>query len=150
MQYKSGRPFRRWLFALVFVSVCGLAAMAVFRSSFAARSGDAPTSQQDVIRLESRFSQLETRLNFIENRLRGVEQQSRLSDSRGVTQNDWAVLRSELQTLQQRVAEYECALAKLDERTLAPNVRAGRRRSESGTDPCRANFDVPLRLPSER
>jgi BMFP domain-containing protein YqiC len=150
MQYKSGRRFWRWLPALVFVSVWGLAAVAVFRISFAARNGDAPMSQQDVIRLDSRFSQLETRLNFLENRLRSIEQQSRLGDSRGVTQSDWTVLRSELQTLQQRVAEYECALAKLDERTLAPNVRAGRRRSESGSDPCRANFDLPIRLPSER
>ena len=149
MQYKSGRASWR-LRAVALVFVLGLGLVAVLRITVAARNGDAPISQQDVIRLESRFSQLETRLNFIENRLRGVEQQSRLSDSRGVSQTDWALLRSEFQTLQQRVAEHECALAKLDERTLAPNARAARRRSAAENDPCRTNSDTPIRLPAER
>jgi hypothetical protein len=149
MQYKSDRASWR-LPAVVLVFVLGLGSAAVFRITLAARTSDPPISQQDVIRLESRFSQLETRLNFIENRLRGVEQQSRLSDSRGVSQTDWALLRSEFQALQQRVAEHECALAKLDERTLAPNARAARRRTDTPSDPCRANFDTPIRLPSER
>ena len=147
MQYKSGRASWR-LRAVALVFVLGLGSAAVFRI-VAARNGDAPISQQDVIRLESRFSQLETRLNFLDNRLRGIEQQSRLSDARGVSQTDWALLRSEFQALQQRVAEHECALAKLDERTLTPNARA-RRRPESGSDPCRANLDTPIRLPDER
>jgi len=149
MQYKSGRASWR-LRAVALVFVLGLGLVAVLRITVAARNGDAPISQQDVIRLESRFSQLETRLNFIDNRLRGIEQQSRLSDSRGVSQTDWALLRSEFQALQQRVAEHECALAKLDERTLAPNARATRRRPDTASDPCRANFDLPIRLPSER
>jgi len=149
MQYKSGRASWR-LRAVTLVFVLGLGSAAVFRITFAARHSDAPISQQDVIRLESRFSQLETRLNFIDNRLRGIEQQSRLSDSRGVSQADWALLRSEFQALQQRVAEHECALAKLDERTLAPNARATRRRSAAENDPCRANSDAPIRLPNER
>ena len=134
---------------MLFLFVLGLASAAILRITFAARNGDSPIPQQDVMRLESRFNQLETRLSFIENRLRNVEQQSRPSDSRGVSQNDWAALRSELQTLQQRIAEHECALAKLDERTLAASART-RRRSEPGSDPCRANADTPLRLPNER
>lgn len=149
MQYKSDRASWRWR-AVVLVLVLGLGSAAVFRITFAARSVDAPISQQDVIRLESRFNQLETRLNFIENRLRSIEQQSRITDPRGASQNDLALLRSELQVLQERVVDHECALAKLDERTLAPNVRAARRRSESASDPCRANSDTPIRLPAER
>jgi len=147
MQYKNGRTWtwRPVLLALFLV----VSSVAVFRISFAARSSDTAISQQDVIRLESRFSQLETRLNFIENRLRGIEQQSRLGDSRGVSDADWALLRSEFQTLQTRVVEHECALAKLDERTLAATART-RRRSEATTDPCRANPDTPIRLPGER
>ncbi|HEX7294266.1 MAG TPA: hypothetical protein VF251_00855 [Pyrinomonadaceae bacterium] len=148
MQYKNGRTWWRWQPVLLAL-VLGVSSIAVFRISFAARNGDPAISQQDVIRLESRFSQLETRLNFIENRLRGLETQSRVGDSRSVSQSDWALLRSEFQTLQNRVIEHECALAKLDERTLAPNART-RRRSESGTDPCRANADTPIRLPGER
>ena len=150
MQYKRGRASHRWRPVLLgFVLVLGLVSVAVFRIAFAARSGEASITQQDVLRLESRFSQFETRLNFIENRLRSIEQQSRTPDSRGVSQTDWALFRSEFQTLQQRVAEHECALAKLDERTLAPNART-RRRSESGSDPCRANSDAPIRLPIDR
>lgn len=149
MQYRSGRANWRWRPVLL-VFVLGLGSAAIFRITFAARNGDAPIPQQDVIRLESRFSQLEIRLNFIENRLRSIEQQSRVADSRGVSQSDWAVLRSEFQALQQRVIEHECALAKLDERTLAPNVRAARRRSVPDVDPCRANSDTPIRLPDER
>jgi len=147
MQYKNGRTWtwRPVLLALFLV----VSSVAVFRISFAARNSEGPISQQDVIRLESRFSQLETRLNFIENRLRGIEQQSRLGDSRGVSDADWALLRSEFQTLQTRVVEHECALAKLDERTLAATART-RRRSEATTDPCRANPDTPIRLPGER
>ena len=147
MKYKNGHTWSRWRPA-IFAFVLGISSVAVFSISFAARNGDPAISQQDVIRLESRFSQLETRLNFIENRIRGIEQQSRVSDSRGVSQSDWALLRSEFQTLQQRVIEHECALVKLDERTLAPNTRT-RRRSESGSDPCRANADTPIRLPGE-
>lgn len=149
MQYRSGRTSWRWRPVLL-VFVLSLGSVAILRITFAARNGDAPISQQDVIRLESRFSQLETRLNFIDSRLRSIEQQSRLADSRGISQTDWALLRSELQTLQQRVIEHECALAKLDERTLAPNMRATRRRSDQGNDPCRANSDAPIRLPAER
>jgi hypothetical protein len=149
MHYRSGSV--NWCWRLVLsVLILGLASAAIFRLTFAARNGDAPVPQQDVIRLESRFNQLETRLNFIENRLRTMEQQSRVADTRGVSQSDWAVLRSELQALQQRVAEHECALAKLDERTLAPNARATRRRSAAENDPCRANADTPIRLPAER
>lgn len=149
MQYKSGRASWR-LRAVALVFVLSVGSVVVLRITVAARNGDGPISQQDVIRLESRFSQLETRLNFIDNRLRGIEQQSRLSDSRGVSQTDWALLRSEFQSLQQRVAEHECALAKLDERTLTPNARAARRRSAAENDPCRTNSDTPIRLPAER
>jgi len=144
MQYQSWR-WRPVLLALVL----GISSVAVFRIGYAARSGDGAIPQHDVIRLESRFSQLETRLNFIENRLRSVEQQSRLGDSRGVSDADLALLRSEIQTMQNRVVEHECALAKLDERTLAAAART-RRRSETATDPCRANPDTPIRLPGER
>ena len=147
MQYKSGRKWtwRPVLLALVLL----ISSVAFFRISFAARSSDTALSQQDVIRLESRFSQLETRLNFIENRMRSMEQQSRLGDSRGISDADWALLRSGFQTLQTRVVEHECALAKLDERTLAAAART-RRRSETATDPCRANPDTPILLSGER
>jgi hypothetical protein len=109
-----------------------------------------PTPPQDAIRLESRISQLEQRFYTLETSMRTLEQQTRmggLSQRGGVTPDDIALLRSEIQTLQVRIMEDECALAKLDERTLSPTAREARRRS-AGNDPCRANFELPLRPPS--
>lgn len=104
------------------------------------------TPQQDVIRLETRMNQLEQRLYSMETSIRTVEQQSRLAGAsqRGLSQDDVARLRAEIQTLQLRLAEDECALARLDERTLSPAMR---RKPGGRTDPCRANPDAPLRLP---
>lgn len=116
-----------------------------------ARTEAGPTPQQDVIRLDSRVSQLEQRLYTMEASLRTVEQQSRMSSmgqrGSGVTLDDIAQLRSEVQTLQVRLMEHECALAKLDERTLTPAAREARRKA-AGNDPCRLNPELPLRPPS--
>lgn len=105
------------------------------------------TSPQDPIRLENRINQLETRLYSIESSIRTLEQQSRLAgvSQRGLSQEDVARLRAEVQALQLRLAEDECALARLDERTLSPA-----RRKPGRTDPCRANPDAPLQLPDRR
>ena len=102
------------------------------------------TPPQDTIRLENRINQLETRLYSIESNIRTLDQQSRLAgvNQRGLSQEDVARLRAEVQTLQVRLAENECALARLDERTLSPA-----RRKSGRTDPCRANPDAPLQLP---
>jgi len=117
----------------------------------AARSEAGPSPQQDVIRLDARVSQLEQRLYTIENSLRTLEQQSRITGMNqrgaGVTLDDIALLRSEIQTLQTRLMEDECGLARLDERTLTPAARDARRKA-AGNDPCRLNFELPLRPPS--
>ena len=107
------------------------------------------TPPQDTIRLESRINQLETRLYTIESSLRTLEQQSRLGgiNQRDSSQEDVARLRTEVQTLQLRLADDECALSRLDERTLSPVMRAARQRSAVRNEPCRTNFDAPLRLP---
>ena len=139
MQYKS-----RWLLECI----VGLGLVIVFGISSAARTDFDPTPQQDVIRLEQRINQLEQRLFSIENNLRNVEQQSRIvGATRGVSPEDVARLRLEVQALQQRLAEHECGLAKLDERTLSAAMRAARRKSGAGgSDPCRLNFDTPVQL----
>lgn len=116
----------------------------------AARTEAGPTPQQDVIRLDARVSQLEQRLYTIETSLRTLEQQSRMASmgrGAGVTPDDIVALRSEIQTLQVRLMEHECALAKLDERTLTPTAREARRKA-AGDDPCRSNFELPLRPPT--
>ena len=116
----------------------------------AARTSAGPAPQQDVIRLDARISQLEQRFYTMETSVRTLEQQSRIAGmNRGgsVTPDDITLLRSEIQRLQARIMEDECALAKLDERTLSPTARDARQRA-AGNDPCRANFELPLRPPS--
>jgi predicted RNase H-like nuclease (RuvC/YqgF family) len=107
------------------------------------------TPPQDAIRLETRINQLETRLYSMETSIRTLEQQSRLASSsqRSLSAEDVARLRAEVQTLQLRLQEDECALARLDERTLSPAMR---RRPGGRTDPCRTNPDAPLQLPDRR
>src|SRR5262245_42703064 len=139
MKYKS-----RWSLPLLLLSLITLVAITLFRLTSAAGTYST-LPQQDVIRLENRVTQLEQRLYSIETSVRLLDQQSRLSNvsPRGVTPEELAQMHSEIQTLQRRLIEDECALAKLDERTLSPQ-----RRQRSGTtnDPCRLNFEAPLRL----
>src|SRR5258708_1168178 len=143
MQYESRSKYLWWP-AVLLLCVAALAVVA--------RAGRAPEPQQDVIRLETRINQLEQRLYGIETSIRTLEHQSRLGNvsSRGVSQQDVALLTSQIQALQLRLVEDECGLAKLDERTLSPGARDTRRRSGGRNDPCRANFDLPLRLPEPR
>jgi hypothetical protein len=148
MQYN-----RRWWRIMLLAGFVALGLLTIFRISSAARSEPDPIAQQDVIRLETRINQLEQRLYTIDSSLRNLEQQSRLAGatSRGLSQEDLARLLLEIQTLQRRLIDDECGLAKLDERTLAPAVREARRKSGAGrSDPCRLNFDAPLRLPDSR
>jgi hypothetical protein len=106
------------------------------------------TPPQDSIRLESRINQLETRLYTIEASIRSLEQRSAIASSsqRGSSQEDLVRLRADIQTLTLRLQENECALARLDERTLSPAMR----RKSGRPDPCRANPDAPLQLSDRR
>lgn len=132
------------IFALVGFLVLGTTLLAV--------KEHAAAPPQDAIRLESRINQLEQRLYTIESSVRTLEQQSRVGavSSRNVTPEDVAALRAELQTLELRLADNECAIAKLDERTLTPAARSARIRSGARTEPCRLNADTPVRLPERR
>ena len=125
-----------------------LLSILAFGLVLAARTSAGPAPQQDVIRIESRISQLEQRFYTLETSVRTLEQQSRMAGmNRGGSADEITLLRSEIQRLQARIMEDECALAKLDERTLSPTAREARQRA-AGNDPCRANFELPLRPPS--
>jgi hypothetical protein len=100
------------------------------------------------------MTQLEQRLYAVENNIRNLDQQARLGSvtSRGVASDDLVSVLLEIQTLQQRLAEYECALPKLDERTLTREMREARRKSSGATsdDPCPLNVETPLRISNTR
>lgn len=132
-----------------YVKMLGVVMMCVVILAIAAatRTDAGPVPQQDVIRLESRMNQLEQRLYGIETSIRTLEQQARLANTGPRdSSRDLEILRSAIQTIETRIIQDECSLAKLDERTLAP---AARRRS-GVTNPCRRNVDLPLLLPDDR
>ena len=134
----------------LWVCIVGLGLLNV---SSAARTEVGPEPQQEVIRLETRINQLEQRLFSLDTNLRNLDQQLRLaiSTGRGSGGEDVARLRLELQALQQRLQEHECALSKLDERTLSAAMRAARRKSGPGSnDPCRSNVDTPVQFSGTR
>jgi len=69
----------------------------------------------------------------------------------GVSSEDLLRLQADIQVLQRRIIDDECGLAKLDERTLTAARRDARIKSGVGNDdPCRLNFESPLRLPDNR
>jgi hypothetical protein len=149
MQYRSGL---RWG-AVLLAGIVVLVVVSIIKISSAAGNAVGPDPQQDVIRLESRLTQLEQRLYGLETSVRTLEQQSRLSNvsSRAVSAEDVLRLQADIQTLQRRIIDDECGLAKLDERTLSSAMRDARRSSGVvNRDPCRYNYESPLRLPADR
>jgi flagellar biosynthesis chaperone FliJ len=153
MQKGSSLSDPRWR-VLFLTGVAAFVAVMVLVTVASMSARVDPTPAQDVIRLETRINQLEQRLYTMEASIRNIEQQTRIANttsrSGGVTANDLSQLIAQLQTLQVRVMEDECALAKLDERTLTPAMRDARRKSGAAADPCRANAEAPLRLPERR
>jgi hypothetical protein len=140
----------RWPPVLILVA----AAAAFYAGRPAGSTGEAATpAPQDLMRLESRLGQLEQRFYTVELSIRGLEQQARLSSAApraGATRDpEVGLLRSEVEALRLRLAEVECGLLKMDERTLTPEAREARRKSAAGNaDPCRLGANDPLRLPA--
>ena len=115
-------------------------------------STDTAGEAQDPSGLDRRLSLLEQRFYVMENTLNRIEQQSRLYPSPATPQpsgndTDTALLRAQVEALQRQMAELSCGLVKLDERTLSPEARATRQKSDAlSLDPCRQNPDAPLRI----
>ena len=143
----------RWLAAFALAATA-----AAYASRPAARAGGAQPSSaaQDVIGLERRISVVEQRLNSVELSINRLEQQSRLATAAppaatGLRDTELELLRSEVELLQRRLAEDECGLIRIDERTLTQSAREARRKGAEGReDPCRRNADAPLRLSSRQ
>lgn len=113
----------------------------------ASGAGEAAAPPQDLNRIESRLNQVEQRFYTIEASIRGLEQQLRLSGiaaGSGARDQEVGRLRAEVEALGRRLAEVECGLAKVDERTLAAAARQARR--PAAGDPCRHDAGAPLRL----
>jgi predicted RNase H-like nuclease (RuvC/YqgF family) len=127
---------------------CVLAVMA--DGGRASLEREVAASGQDVTYLSGRISSLEQRFYSLESSINQLRQQMNASRPSTVTPNthDPEVdrLRSEIQLLQERIREVECAAAKLDERTLSQAAREARRAGRQGADPCRLRSETPVQL----
>ncbi|HYJ91519.1 MAG TPA: hypothetical protein VEV84_09440 [Pyrinomonadaceae bacterium] len=133
-----------------------VATLALFGWRSESRPSDlTTTAQAQSIVFEQRLNQIEQRFNYIESRLNRLESESRYpgtatSSARNDTQltilrAQMDTLRADIDSLRGRTGELECAVLKLDERTLTPAARATRRTGGS-SEPCRANSGTPVRL----
>ena len=108
------------------------------------RGNNAP---QDPASLDRRLSMLEQRFYSMESSISRLQQYvatQRPSVSQPSTSDrELSLMREELQRLTLRMAEIDCGLIKLDERTT-PAAR--RDPTAKSNDPCRLNPDTPVRL----
>ena len=113
-------------------------------------------AQTDVL-LDRRLTQIEQRFYMLESRLSRIEQApSVLPQSPALNRSDVEISnlralldaqRLQIEGLQMRVDDLECGLARVDERTLTPTAREARRKAGAdGTEQCRANPNVPVKL----
>jgi hypothetical protein len=153
MNLKIRRVASSW-----WLAAFALAAAATYGARPSAGVGVASASPgaQDTFNLERRISVVEQRLNSIELSINRLEQQTRLQTavpqpSASLRDTQIELLRSEVELLQRRLAEDECGLVRVDERTLTPQAREARRKDAADKDdPCRLNPDAPVRLSSRR
>jgi hypothetical protein len=88
--------------------------------------------------LETRVQMLEQRLYSIEASVNRLQLPSRTSPT---TDSEILLMRQELQNLYVRLADAECGLVKLDQRTTQ-----ARPNTTKPTDPCRLNSAQPIEL----
>ena len=102
---------------------------------------------QDVNSLDRRISLLEQRFYSVESSISRLQQYiaaQRPSVSQpAASDREITLMREEIQRLSLRIAELECGLVKLDERTT-PAAR--RNATGRANDQCRLNPETPVRL----
>ena len=115
------------------------------------RGNSSPTPEestiQDVSSLDRRISLLEQRFYTVESSISRLQQYiaaQRPSVSQpGASDRELSAIRDEIQRLSLRMAEVECGMVKLDERTTPATRRNPQARAN---DPCRLNPETPVRL----
>lgn len=143
---------------IIFTAFCVLILSALLGGTGAldhgALSTDVTATAQDTIYLDRRISMLETRLGSIESSLRSLQQQASMSgrstNPQPARDPEVMLVRSEVEIMSSRLRELECALMRLDERTLSSSAREARKRSGTSADPCRVNPDMPIQLSPRR
>ena len=115
------------------------------------RGNSSPASEestiQDVSSLDRRLSLLEQRFYAVESSISRLQQyvaaQRPPVSQPSTSDREISLIREEIQRLSLRMAEVECGLVKLDERTTP----ASRRNADvKSSDPCRLNSETAVRL----
>ena len=95
--------------------------------------------------MEQRFYQLESKIDRVEQETRRPAIAS--PSIAGGNDTEIRLLRSELDSMRLRLGEAECALLRVDERTLTPAARAARKNAMvGGTENCRVNPGAAIEL----
>ena len=123
------------------------AVIGVMANSSRGHSATAAEANQDVSSLDRRLSLLEQRFYSVESSISRLQQYAAAQrppvSQPSTSDRELSLVREEIQRLTLRMAEIECGLIKLDERTT-PATR--RNAASKANDPCRLNPDTAVRL----
>jgi hypothetical protein len=127
---------------VLIVVLCGVIGVVASSSR-----GSSASNTQDVSSLDRRISLLEQRFYSVESSISRLQQyiaaQRPPVSQPGTGDRELILIREEIQRLTLRMAELECGLIKLDERTT-PATR--RNQTSRANDPCRLTPETPVRL----
>ena len=127
---------------VVLCAVIGVMA-SISRGSAAAETTQDPGSlDRRLSLLEQRFYSLESSISRLQQYV-ATQRPSIPQPSTSANDRELSLMREELQRLTLRMAEIDCGLIKLDERTT-PAAR--RNPTAKSNDPCRLTPDTPVRL----
>ena len=109
--------------------------------------GSSSSEAQDPSSLDRRLSLLEQRFYSVESSISRLQQYAAAQRPQvsppSTSDRELSLLREEIQRLNVRMAEIDCGLIKLDERTTPATRRNAAGKSQ---DPCRQNPDTSVRL----
>ena len=152
MKARISRAETRILRAVMILVICllaGAVASSDKRGTAAEPSG--PTAQdvtylsQRLSALEQRFFNLELTINQLLSQVSIAQAPSPAPAGPPVSREEVGLMRTEIQLLQRQMAEVQCGLLKLDQRTLPPDSRAQLTPAETA-EPCRRLANSPVRI----
>jgi predicted nucleic acid-binding Zn-ribbon protein len=125
------------------VVLCAVVGVLLRRSAGAeANAAQDPSSLDRRLSLvEQRMYSLESNITRLQTYVSSMSTRPSVSQPSSTNDRELTLLTEEVQRLGVRLNEVECGLVKLDERTAT-------RKTSKSSDPCRANADAPLRLPT--
>jgi predicted RNase H-like nuclease (RuvC/YqgF family) len=129
------------------VVLCAVLGVMVNSSRGSSSRGSEESTIQDVSSLDRRLSLLEQRFYSVESSVSRLQQlvaaQRPPVSQPSTNDREMSLIREEIQRLSLRMAEVECGLVKLDERTTSTSRRNANGKS---SDPCRLNPETAVRL----